>query len=59
MGATESRWMIWHVAPIALPENGHFVVDDVIYLKDEGRDVESRLSEYVDTKTETRIIMRG
>lgn len=40
---------IWHVAVIVLRENGHFVVDDVIYLKDKGRPVESRLSKYLST----------
>jgi hypothetical protein len=39
------RPRIWHVAAIVLWENGHFVVDDVIYLNDESRDVDSRLSE--------------
>jgi hypothetical protein len=38
---------IWRVAARVVRENGHFVVDDVIYLKDENRDVESRLSEYL------------
>jgi hypothetical protein len=38
-------WMIWHVAAIVVRENGHFVVDDVIYLKDERQEVDSRLSE--------------
>jgi hypothetical protein len=45
-GAPTSPW-IWHVAAIVVRENGHSVVDDVIYLKDENRDVESRLSEYL------------
>jgi len=34
----------WHVAVIGAQEHGHFVVDDVIYLKDEPGDVERRLS---------------
>jgi hypothetical protein len=37
--------LIWHVAALVVRGNGRFVVDDVIYLKDETRDVESRLSE--------------
>jgi hypothetical protein len=45
-GAAASPW-IWRVAAIVMWENSHFVVDDVIYLKDENRDVESRLSEYL------------
>jgi len=40
-------WMIWRVAAIVLRENGRFVVDDVIYLKDKSRDVEWRLSGYL------------
>jgi hypothetical protein len=38
----------WHIAAIVAPENGHFVVDDVILLKDEPRDSESRLSQNLD-----------
>jgi hypothetical protein len=45
-GSPASPW-IWRVAAIAVLEDGHFVVDDVIYLKDENRDVDSRLSEYL------------
>ena len=45
-GAPASPW-IWRVAPIVVRENDRFVVDDVIYLKDENRDVDSRLSEYL------------
>ena len=32
----ESPW-IWQVAAIVLQENGHYVVDDIIYLKEKGR----------------------
>jgi hypothetical protein len=39
--------VIWHVAAIVVRENGHYVVDDVVYLKDKDLDVESRLSEYL------------
>ncbi len=35
----------WHITVLVVPENGHFVVDDVIYLKDESRDSESRISQ--------------
>jgi len=42
----ESPWT-WHVAAILTRENGHFVVDDVIYLKDRPQDVDVRLSEYL------------
>jgi hypothetical protein len=40
----EGRPSPWRVAAIVIRENGHFVVDDVIYLKDEDYD-EGRLSE--------------
>jgi hypothetical protein len=46
-GSPPGPTLTWHVAAIVLQENGHFVVDDVIYLRDKGRDVESRLSEYL------------
>jgi hypothetical protein len=45
-GLPASPW-IWRVAAIVVLEDGHFVVDDVIYLKDENRDADSRLSEYL------------
>jgi hypothetical protein len=34
----------WRVATIVVREDGHFVIDDVIYLKDKDIPVESRLS---------------
>ncbi len=37
----------WRVAAIVVRENGQFVVDDVIYLKDEELGREYRLSEYL------------
>jgi len=43
---SESPWF-WHVAAIVIREDGHFVVDDVIYLKDRPQDVDMRLSEYL------------
>jgi hypothetical protein len=45
-GSPSKPW-IWRVAVIVIRENGHFVVDDVVYLKDENREVDSRLSEYL------------
>jgi len=42
--ATPNRPVIWQVAVIVVRENEHFVVDDVIYLKDKDYDTESRLS---------------
>jgi hypothetical protein len=45
-GSRQSPW-IWRVAPILRRENGHFVIEDVIYLKDENRKFDSRLSEYL------------
>jgi hypothetical protein len=35
----------WRVEAVVVRENGRLVVDDVLYLKDKGGDVESRLSE--------------
>jgi len=40
------KW-IWQVAVIVIQEDGHFVVDDVTYLKDEARYIDSRLSDYL------------
>jgi hypothetical protein len=45
-GSPSKPW-IWRVATIVTRENDRFVVDDVIYLKDKDRDVDSRLSEYL------------
>lgn len=42
----ESPWT-WRVAAIVVRENGHFVVGDVIYLKDSPQDVDVRLSDYL------------
>jgi len=36
---------IWHVAAVVMQENGRYVVDDVIYLRDERRSTEEQLSE--------------
>jgi hypothetical protein len=43
-GLREKPW-IWHVAAIVVRERGRFVIDDVVYLKDEPEDIEMRLSE--------------
>ena len=44
-GPTTTPW-IWRVEAKVLREDGHFVVDDVVFLKDENtEEVESRLSE--------------
>ena len=45
-GSPSKPW-IWRVAVIVIRESDHFVVDDVIYLKDENRDVDSQLTEYL------------
>ena len=42
-GSPSKPW-IWRVAAMVVQENGHFVVDDVVFLADENLDVESRLS---------------
>jgi hypothetical protein len=44
--ASAPKWN-WRVAAVVLKENGHFVIDDIIYLKDDTRRVESRLSGYL------------
>ena len=41
-----SPWT-WQVAAILMREGGHYVVDDVIYLKDRPGDVDVRLSDYL------------
>jgi hypothetical protein len=46
-GTPPEKPLIWQVAAVVVQEEGHFAVDDVIYLKDENRPVESRLSEYL------------
>jgi len=43
-GPREKPWH-WEVAAIVIRENGRFVIDDVIFLKDKDFDTESRLSE--------------
>jgi hypothetical protein len=43
--ATHEKPFTWRVAVVVVRENGHFVVNDVIYLKDEELSVEDRLSE--------------
>jgi hypothetical protein len=43
-GLHERPW-IWHVAAIVVRDKSGFVIDDVIYLKDEPYDIEMRLSE--------------
>jgi hypothetical protein len=43
-GARSEPW-VWRVVAVVVRENGHFAVDDVIFLKEEEDDVESRLSE--------------
>jgi hypothetical protein len=43
-GPQEKPWN-WQVAASVIRENGRFVIDDVIFLKDKDFDTESRLSE--------------
>jgi hypothetical protein len=40
-----SNKLAWHVVAVVVRENGRPVVDDVLYLKDNDRDIEFRLSE--------------
>lgn len=44
----ESPWN-WNVAAILVRENGHLVVNDVIWLKDNPQGVDVRLSKYLST----------
>jgi hypothetical protein len=44
-GAPPEKPLIWRVAAVVVRENGHFVVDDVLFLKDKDQEVDSRLSE--------------
>jgi hypothetical protein len=46
-GAPPDGPVIWRVAAIVVRQDGRFVVDDVIYLKDEELEIESRLSEWL------------
>jgi hypothetical protein len=39
-----SNKLAWHVVAVVVRENGRTVVDDVLYLKDNDRDIEYRLS---------------
>jgi hypothetical protein len=44
-GSRSKPW-IWHVVAVVVQQDGHSVVDDVVFLKDENSDdIESRLSE--------------
>ena len=38
--------LVWHVAVLVSQERGQFVVDDIVYLKDENRSTDERLTEY-------------
>ncbi len=44
-GAPNEKSWIWEVAARVARENGGYAIDDVIYLKDEERNTEDRLSE--------------
>jgi hypothetical protein len=44
-GTPPEKPLIWRVAAVVVPETGHFVVDDVLFLKDKDRGVDWRLSE--------------
>jgi len=35
----------WHVAATVIPEDGRFVVDDILQFKDDSTEIESRLSD--------------
>ncbi len=42
----ERPWT-WHVVPIVLGENGQYVVDDIIFLTEDGERAEARLSAFL------------
>jgi hypothetical protein len=46
-GTAPEKPSTWRVAAIVVREDDHFVLDDVIYLKDQNREAEARLSEYL------------
>jgi len=46
-GTPPEKPYVWQVAAVVVREDAHFVLDDVIYLKDQGRETEARLSEYL------------
>jgi len=48
VGDPPGKPLVWYVSAVVVRENGgRPVVDDVLYLKDENGEVESRLSEYL------------
>jgi hypothetical protein len=46
-GAPPEKPLTWSVAAIVVTEDNRFVLSDVIYLKDQNRESEARLSEYL------------
>ncbi len=46
-GAPPEKPLNWSVAAVVVREDNRFVLDDVIYLKDQNREVEARLSQYL------------
>jgi hypothetical protein len=44
-GTSTNKPWTWRVAVVLVKENGHFAVDDVIYLKDQYYEADSRLTE--------------
>jgi hypothetical protein len=45
LGAAPDKPLIWYVAAVVVRENGRPVVEDVLFLKDNDREIDSRLSE--------------
>jgi len=45
--APPEKPLICRVAAVVVQEDGHFVLDDVIFLKDQNREAEARLSQYL------------
>jgi len=46
-GTPPEKPSTWRVAAVVVREGNHFVLDDVIYLKDQNRKAEARLSQYL------------
>jgi hypothetical protein len=46
-GTPPEKPSTWRVAAVVVREHDHFILDDVIYLKDQNREAEARLSEYL------------
>jgi hypothetical protein len=53
LGRPQEKWT-WQVADVLVRENGHYVVDDVIFLKENERDHDYRLSQILSVNCDGR-----